>query len=73
MKIHRIGKPRYHDLIFPLIIIEIFSKIERFQFKALKSYEEMAMKIKKIRCSYLKVLTRACLLLDENTIHCLPV
>ena len=47
MKIHRIEKPGYHDVIFPLIIIEIFSKIERFQSKALKSYQEMAMKIKK--------------------------
>ena len=47
MKIHRIGKPGYHELIFPLIIIEIFSKIERFQSKALKIYQEMAMKIKK--------------------------
>ena len=73
MKIHRIGNPGYHDLIFPLIIIEIFSEIERFQSKALKSYEEMAMKIKKTRYSYVKVLTPACLLLDENTIHCLPV
>ena len=47
MKIHRIEKPGYHDVIFPLIIIEIFSKIERFQSKTLKSYQEMAMKIKK--------------------------
>ena len=47
IKIHRIGKPEHHKLIFPLIIIEIFSKIERFQSKALKIYQEMAMKIKK--------------------------
>ena len=47
MNIHRKGKSGYQDVIFLLIIIQIFSKLEHFQSKALKSYQEMVMKNKK--------------------------
>ena len=38
MNNYRKGKSRYQDVIILSIIIEIFSKIEHFQSKALKSY-----------------------------------
>ena len=47
LNIHRKGKSGYQGVLFLLIIIGSFSKIGHFQSKALKSSQEVVIKILK--------------------------